>query len=253
MQQISTYVLNCILFLAVTSLLALLASFVLERRRLRRWILKEVDQCLNDHDQALHAAALLCASIRRRSDPHFLAKLLSPLGASPLTVLEFGGCCSGIHRLFIASLQTIGITAAQITLYHRHGHAQHCLVEVRIGDSPIIVDVDYGVFYTHKRRMTLSLEDLQGGITPEHVLIPKAGRAGYPVNDYYDFDYRLTKTANWTKSAARRLAYRLFHWATDGAVDRWRLHPLLEWPQVLLSLSLAPLIVLLAVTRFSLS
>jgi len=49
---------------------------------------------------------------RRGRDPAFLAPILALLGGSPTTILKKGGCCFGVNRLFIPSLDTIGIRAA---------------------------------------------------------------------------------------------------------------------------------------------
>ena len=44
---------------------------------------------------------------------------------------------------------------------------------------------------------------------------------GYPANAYYDFDFRASKkTANWTKTPARRIVYRTLHRLSPGGVDQ---------------------------------
>jgi hypothetical protein len=91
----------------------------------------------------------------------------------------------------------------------------------------------------------LNLEDLQAGVPVICRLTPGTTRSGYPHNSYYDFDYTLTKTANWTKSWQRRLAYAVLRTATGGGVDQLRLPVILEWPQVLLSVLLLGITLLL--------
>jgi hypothetical protein len=80
----------------------------------------------------------------------------------------------------------------------------------------------------------LALEDLQAGVPVICALLPGTTRSGYPHDDYYDFDFALTKTANWTMSWQRRLAYAALRAMVGGSVDRLRLPVILEWPQILL-------------------
>jgi hypothetical protein len=169
---------------------------------------------------------------------------LAPLGATPSAIIRHGGCCSGSSRLYILTLGALGIPSNQITVYHRSGRAQHCLVEVHLADEVLIADPCYGVFYTDAVGRTLGLEDLQSGTQVECRPAPGAIKPGYPANNYYDFDYKITKTANWTKSWQRRLAYWLLLGITNGSVDRLRVPPLLEWPQALLALALGGVLVI---------
>jgi len=203
-------------------------------------IAKSIGGKINDpHQLVLHVAGELHAEIRRRrTDPVFLLPLLEPLGASPLAVLREGGCCSGIARLYILILDALGIRAAQVTLYHCSGRAVHCLVEVALPIGQLIVDPMYGFSYEHSDGRPLGLEDLQQGSQPFFKSLPRSKAAAYPGDSYYHFSFRHSKTANWTKSKLRRTAYSVLRSLTFGRVDRIRLSPVLEWPQVLLGLEL---------------
>ena len=73
---------------------------------------------------------------------------------------------------------------------------------------------------------------------------------GYPNLFYYRFDYRKTRTANWTRTWRRRFAYALLHRLSGGRIDQAFMPPLLEWPQILLSIGiLTAALSLLAVRR----
>jgi hypothetical protein len=166
-----------------------------------------------------------------RKDASFCPPLFAPLGATPSAVLRFGDCCSGRARLLILALHELGIRAYQITLYHRAGHAQHCLVEACLDNGRMIVDPFYGVYYEGPNGDPVSLRELRRGILPTYVPLLDDRVCGYPANDYYDFDFRLSKTANWTKSRLRNFAYTLLHKLTDGGIDHLEVPAVLEWPQ----------------------
>lgn len=187
--------------------------------------------------------------VRRGPNPKFFSPLLAPLGASPVAVLEQGGCCSGIHRLFITALDAIGIRAAQITVYNNVPGAAHCLAQVSVDGASLIVDVDYGVWYRQANGDPVSLGQLRSGVVPlfeRFVLDAGAVRIegrfrtppGYPERAYFAFDYRRTRTANWTMSRLRRLAYAVLRPLTRGRVDCLLLPPVLEWPELVLALIL---------------
>ena len=198
------------------------------------------------HDAAFAVARTIFCSVKRSRDPIFITRLLAPLGGSPSSILDQGGCCSGIHRLFIASLDTIGIRAAQITLYDGEV-ARHCLAQVEVDSTAkIIIDVDYGVWFKHPNGGSVDLAELRAGVIPTiepfvlgdkaPVLDRKHARsAGYPDNGYHRYTYRATRTANWTKNAFRRTTYRVLDRLTKGRVDVFLLPALLEWPHVLLA------------------
>lgn len=223
--------------------MALLGQFVLDRWRLGRFVRAAVLAERGD----LRAAALRLGGVvfnqvkRLGDDPYFLVPFLGPLGATPTAVIREGGCCSGMSRLYITALHQLGVSAAQVTVYHAAGNAQHCLVEVNLGSERVIVDPSYGFSYHDADGGPLGLEQLRRGCIPHFRSLPGTQETHYPRNDYYDFSYSHTRTANWTKSGVRRLAYRVLHRVTRGGIDTLRLHPLMEWPQLLLAAALTML------------
>jgi hypothetical protein len=198
------------------------------------------------HDAAFAIARAIFCRVTRSADPIFISPLLTPLGGSPSSILDHGGCCSGIHRLFIAALDTLGIRAAQITLYQGEV-ARHCLAQVEVDSGvKIVIDVDYGVWFKHPNGGALDLAALRAGVIPTivpfvidqkaTVIASEKGRpAGYPDNDYHRYTYSATRTANWTKNAFRRATYRVLDRLTKGRVDVLLLPAVLEWPHVLLA------------------
>ncbi|MEO8449055.1 MAG: hypothetical protein ABI647_04650 [Gemmatimonadota bacterium] len=221
---------------------ALALHWLVERRRLRRFV-RALDLPARPVQRVLWLAAYLSNRPHVPDDPAYLSRVFRPLGATPGSLIRDGGCCSGTSRLFILCLAELGIRAHQITLYHRGGRAQHCLVEAYPGDVPLIADPVYGVYFTDTNGRLLSLEDLQAGASVACLPLANSTARGYPAHNYYDFDYALTQTANWTKSWPRRRAYTMLRALSGRRIDRLRLPDLLEWPQVLL----ASLIVLFAV------
>jgi hypothetical protein len=221
---------------------ALSTHVVLERRRLRQFVSGLGNLPANPRDLALEVAGHLFTRRHNSDDPPYVLKLFAPLGASPGLLIQRGGCCSGISRLYILALSQLGIPAHQITLYHRTGCAQHCLVEVRLPDGPLIADPLYGLYYTGRTGRAIGLDDLQRGTKPVFLPLPHSDRQGYPGNDYYDFDFTLSKTANWTKTCFRVLTYRFLRFVTGGSVDRLRVPVLFEWPQTLLAILAAMLL-----------
>jgi hypothetical protein len=213
---------------------ALCVHWVVERRRLRRFVAAQELSSENLIDCALSVASLISNRVRQPDDPPFLSPLLQSLGGTPSALIHRGGCCSGTSRLYILFLHALGIRANQITVYHRSGNAQHCLVEIHVPGATLIADPVYGVYYTDPAGRALSLEDLQAGASVVYRLIPGTTRTGYPDNDYYNFNFSLTKTANWTISWERRSAYLMLSRLTGGGIDRLRLPAILEWPQTLL-------------------
>jgi hypothetical protein len=232
-----------LLAILVAALVLLVGHFALDRRRLREFVHSVVHPDAGDpRAAALRLGGAIHGRVRRLpDDPHFLLPVLGPLGAAPGAVVGKGGCCSGMSRLYITALQLLGIDAAQVTLYHSSGHAQHCLVEVDFGDARLIVDPSYGFSYHRADGRPLGLDELRGGCTPHFRSLPGTAETQYPSNSYYDFRYAETRTANWTKSRLRRFAYAVLHRLTGGGIDTLRLHPLLEWPQLLLAAALVML------------
>jgi len=238
---------------AVLSGAAILAiAYRLRRARVRRFALAATQGTRSQREAVFELGRALFREVNRYNrDPVFLTRLLRPLGPSPITVLRRGGCCSGIHRLFIASLDAINIRAGQITVYASPGPvARHCLVQVELSPAPLIIDVDYGVWYRHPNGRSLGIHDLRSGVTPviePFVLDPGARRRepgrptippGYPHVPYYAFDFPATRTANWTKSRTRRATYRMLQHVTQGRVNSFLLPPICEWPEVLVAAAL---------------
>lgn len=220
------------------AILGLAVHRAIERVRLNHFVASLGPLPVDSGELALSLAGRI-ANRPKSEDPPYILSFLAPLGATPSAIIRHGGCCSGSARLYILTLGAFGIPSYQITLYHRSGRAQHCLVEVHLADDVVIADPCYGVFYTDAVGRTLGLEDLQSGTEVECRPAPGAMKPGYPANSYYDFDYKMTKTANWTKSWPRRLAYSFLQRITNGSVDHLRVPQLLEWPQALLALALA--------------
>lgn len=224
-------------------------SYALQRRKLRAVVEQLTVGCAEEIDAVLAVAKFIYANVTRAKDPVFLTPLLAPLGGSPLAILRQGGCCSGIHRLFIACLGTIGIRAAQITLYPHSGRWCHCAVQVTLRGTVCIIDVDYGVIYEGPRGEFMGLRDLRSGIVPSFRVFANGLSAplcagyyrdsspGYPSSSYYDFDFCNTRTANWQKSWVRRRVYALLRVCSLGQVDSLFQPPLLEWPQMFVSVS----------------
>jgi hypothetical protein len=226
------------------ALLTLAFHWGVERLRLRHFVATQGPLSEDPTQRALELAGRISNRYCRLSDPFYLSSILSPFGATPSAVIRHGGCCSGASRLYILCLSVLGLRANQITVYHRAGHAQHCLVEVHVPDGKLIADPVYGIYYTDDAGRVLSLEDLQEGVPVTCRSTPGTMQSGYPSNPYYDFDYTLTKTANWTMSWQRRLAYAVLWPLTSGSVDRMRLPVILEWPQALLGIVLLGLTLL---------
>ena len=218
---------------------ALAFDYMLERARLRAFVSSLGPLPSDGWTLALTLAGQFANRPNPPSDPPYLASFFAPLGGTASALIQHGGCCSGTARLYMLALGELGIRANQVTVYHRSGQAQHCLVEVHLPQSVLIADPLYGVFYTDVDGKTLGLEDLQVGTYVECRSAPGALKPGYPANSYYDFDFTLTKTANWTKSWPRRLTYSVLRGITSGRIDRLRVPQFLEWPQVLLALILA--------------
>jgi hypothetical protein len=230
-------------------ILALIAHYSIERHIIRKYAAGIA------HEYAgldpFNTALAICSAVLRRT--HHLADdrsfvglpLFRSLGSTPVGVIRHGGCCSGKSRLVVVALNSLGISAAQATLYHASGRAQHCLVEVNCHGGPILMDPMYGLYFVDGHGGPVGIAALRGGTQPVLKAIPGSVCASYPDNDYYNFDLHRTGTANWTKSPARRLAYRLASCVAPGRIDQVRQPACLEWPQLLIAWPL--LVVLLAV------
>jgi hypothetical protein len=229
------------LFLVTTA--ALLIQQRVDRRRLRTFVRALPALPPTAREQVEYVTSVCFKLPRRDGDPAPVATLFAPLGATPSAVLRHGACCSGLSRLTILILAELGIPARQITLYHRDGHAQHCLVEATLADGPLIVDPSYGIALQGATVDPFGLTELQNGITPHQSPLVADEPCGYPANGYYDFDFRLSKTANWTKTPVRRFVYRILSLINRRRVDSLAVPTLLEWPQHLFILIAATVLV----------
>jgi hypothetical protein len=241
-----------IVLVSVGLLAAMLALQICYRRRravVARFA-RLATQGVSCERDAVFALGLSVFRLVKRAprDPHFVSRLFSSLGASPVAVLEEGGCCSGINRLFITALDTLGIQSSQVTVFRRSAPAlAHCLAQVTVGAEKVLVDVDYGVWLRHPEGSALDVLSLRRGVVPtiepfvadavaRYRDSEKSRTAGYPDREYYQFDYELTRTANWAQSAIRRVVYATLRPLTHGRIDLLFLPPILEWPEVLLSI-----------------
>lgn len=207
-------------------------------------------------------AKFVFSKVLRAPDPVFLFSLFRPLGASPLAVLRRGGCCSGVHRLFIACLDVIGIRAAQVTLYHPSGKALHCVAQVSVQGRVLVIDVDYGVVFEHPNKGTLGLTQLREGIEPT-IRVFADGLAAPTLDEpcdripgyrgkYHTFNFKETRTVGWTSSWVRRKAYLALKFITNGRIDCVLLPPLLEWPQIILALLVSSAALLILISQAAL-
>jgi len=214
----------------------LLAHYCSERRLVRRFALGATRGEQNPGRAALALATVIHQRIPRGKDHAFLGlEVPAWLGATPGEVLRRGGCCSGLSRLYVLALRSLGIRAAQVTLYHESGLARHALVEVRIGADSWIVDPTYGFHYVDDSGRPLGLEALRAGAVPHFCPFTPGGSDGYPLNNYYAFDYQRSKTANWTLTLGRRLTYPTLRLLTAGGIDTLRQPGFLEWPQLVVA------------------
>lgn len=237
--------------------IGLLCAYRVRRQRIAEFARRATRGCQSQREIAFALATTIFAEVKRGCDPAFLFPLLAPLGGSPVAILKNGGCCSGVHRLYIAALDTLGIRAAQVTVFRRADPAAaHCLAQASLDDANVLIDVDYGVWLRHPDGGPVDLAGLRAGLRP--VIVPfvldreaqsaSGGHSrgpGYPDREYYRFDYGLTRTANWAESPLKRAVYAALYPLTGGRVDLLLLPPILEWPEVLLGGALCVLAVLL--------
>jgi hypothetical protein len=83
---------------------------------------------------------------------------------------------------------------------------------------------------------------------PQYQRLPHSSDENYPANDYYNFAFSNTKTANWTKSRTRRTAYRVLMVLTAGRIDTLRQPLWMEWPQLIVGAAVAASLLLLDLT-----
>ena len=223
------------LWLAI-AVAVLLLHYFRERRLVRRFALGATRGERNPARAALALAAVIHERVPRGRDHPFLGlEVPALLGATPGNVLRRGGCCSGLSRLYVLALRSLGIRAAQVTLYHEAGLARHALVEVLLGTDRWIVDPTYGFHYVDAAGQPLGLDALRAGAEPRFRSFTGDEGDGYPRNNYYAFDYRRSKTANWTMTLSRRLTYPPLRLLTAGGIDTLRQPGFLEWPQLVLT------------------
>ncbi len=252
--------LDGLLFALALSVVALLCTYRLRKRRIAEFARRMTQGSQSQRDAAFALGRAIFGEVKRGKDPVFLTPFLAPLGGSPTTILKRGGCCSGVQRLFITALDAIGIPAAQITVYRLADPAEaHCLAQVRAEGENLIIDADYGVWLRRPDGGPIDLAGLRAGLPPTiepfvldrvapYANSPRTRPAGYPDRDYYRFDYGVTRTANWAETRLKRAAYAFLYRLTRGRVDYLLLPPILEWPEVLLAgaLSFAALVLLAA-------
>ena len=191
---------DAIVIALVVAATALLCVYHLRRLRIAKFARRATLGSGSQRDTAFALATTIFGEVKRaKHDPTFLLPLLAPLGGSPVTILKKGACCSGVHRLYITCLDTLGIRAAQVTVFRRAdpGHA-HCLVQVTVEGANVLIDVDYGVWLRHPNEDSLDLVGLRTGVTPAivpfvldrqacYVNDAKTRAAGYPDREYYRF------------------------------------------------------------------
>jgi hypothetical protein len=253
---------DAIVIALVVAATALLCVYHLRRLRIAKFARRATLGSGSQRDTAFALATTIFGEVKRaKHDPTFLLPLLAPLGGSPVTILKKGACCSGVHRLYITCLDTLGIRAAQVTVFRRADPAHaHCLAQVTVEGANVLIDVDYGVWLRHPNEDSLDLVGLRTGVTPAivpfvldrqacYVNDAKTRAAGYPDREYYRFDYNLTRTANWAETWPKRAVYGVLHPVTRGRVDYLLLPAILEWPEVLLAAALCGAAILVLAAR----
>ena len=129
------------------------------------------------------------------------------------------------------------------------GEARHCLVEVFLQKHNVLLDPTYGVYYVDEQGGVLGLSDIQSGTRPSFVSLPNSNKRGYPTGSYYEFDYCQSKTANWTQTRVRKAVYRVLVFVTKGTIDRAKQPAVLEWPQLVLAISLTVFLLTMNLAR----
>jgi hypothetical protein len=252
-------VIDAMILALLLGAMTLLCAYHLRRRRIAEFARGATQNRRTQREAAFALARSIFVDVKRGSDPVFLSRFLNILGASPVAVLEKGGCCSGIHRLFITSLDTIGIRAAQITVLRAAlPKAAHCLAQVIADGENILIDADYGVWFRRVDGRAVDLFSLRSGLTPviERFVIDAEATdtngprsAGYPNGEYYRFDYDLSRTANWAQTRTRRALYPLLRRVTADHIDCLLVPPILEWPEIVLAAGLCAAALGLVVAR----
>jgi hypothetical protein len=217
-----------------------LYSFVRDRQEIRKKSFDMVHGLENDFEKARFLAGWIFEEIHGLPSDTLLFNIpvLRYLGARPIEVLRRGGCCGGKSRLLICMLRSIGIQSAQVTLYHVKGNAQHALVEARLSTYSVLLDPSYGFYFTSKDGEPVGFESVLAGTQPNFAPLSRSDVRAYPEDDYYNFDYRKTKTANWTMGPIRKTVYKLLWIFTLGKIDRIFQPWWFEHPQLIICLGL---------------
>ena len=196
-----------------------------------------------DQRQTALEVAAACSRIPFAKFEPVLIHALPVFGAGPGALLRSGGCCAGHSRVLILALERIGIPAFQVTLYHVEGYAQHCLVQAWVGEEPLLMDPSYGLYFASPGGQPVGIRELQAGVKPVFRPLPGSSATGYPRKPYYDFDFKSTRTANWTRTAPRRLAYSTLRLILGRGADQLEVPATMEWPQ---HLAIAAVLLVLA-------
>jgi hypothetical protein len=93
---------------------------------------------------------------------------------------------------------------------------------VSLEEQRVLVDPTYGFYFVDIHGMPLALHPLRHGAKPQYRRLPHSSDENYPANDYYNFAFSNTKTANWTKTWIRRSAYTILKALTAGGIDTLR-------------------------------
>jgi hypothetical protein len=220
--------------------LGFLVHYLREKRLIRDFAIRAVGRNKDPIEVVLTLGGEIFHTYKAcHSNPSFIPlPIFCELGATPGSILRKGGCCSDLTRLTIVSLDTLGFKAGSITVCTASGEARHCLLEVSVPKQNVLIDPTYGFYYANGLGEGIELSDLQSGMRPSFVSLPNSNKLSYPPGIYYEFDYCKTKTANWTKSRVRKTVYRVLFFVTQGAIDRVKQPPVLEWPQIVLATSI---------------
>ena len=183
---------------------------------------------------ALDLAGVIHAQAPRGEDPPFIPiRLLDILGATPVSILRRGGCCSGLTRLYITGLATLGIKAAQVTLYHAAGQAQHCLAEVSLGEQRVLVDPFVWVLLRGYSWNALSPPCAPpGGSSPNTEGFRTAPTRTTPRTTTTTLSFRTPRPPTGPRRRTRRTAYTILMVLTAGRIDTLRQPLWMEWPQL---------------------
>jgi hypothetical protein len=238
----STFLFVNLMLLSVS--LGLLVHYWIEKKLIRDFAICAVGRNKKPLEVVLALAGEIFHTYKAcHSNPSFIPlPIFSELGATPSSILRKGGCCSDLTRLTIVSLDALGFKAGSVTVCSASGEARHCLLEVSLQNHKVLVDPTYGFYYFNGLGGGIELSDLQGGTLPSFASLPDSNKLSYPSGIYYEFDYRQSKTANWTKSRVRKAVYRVLFFVTKGAIDRIKQPPVLEWPQIVLAASIIVLL-----------